>query len=189
VIAGDERIDIKPGHATPRPALSLDGVFYGGRICHGVLVCLRRTADGRMHVAGADPRSGQVLWRHEPMSDSRYGASRWRHLMSHDHHDPDVFIAPDLTYHGRRIELIDWRTGRSAWTVPWLGRAWPSAADAPEYYYVCRAARQAAGCIVCGQVQAKLESRCARQAAFAQGRMRPRPSCVGSGRRASAVLA
>jgi hypothetical protein len=135
VTAGDERIDIRTGHATSRRFLSLDGTSFGSRICHGVQVCLQRTADGRMYVAGADPRSGQVLWRHEPISDTQYEASPWRHLMLHDHHDPDVLIAHGLTYHGQRIELIDWRTGRSAWTVPWLGRAWPSVADAPEYYY------------------------------------------------------
>lgn len=135
VTAGDERIDIRTGHATPRRVPSLHGEHFGCRICHGVLVCSRRMADGRVYVAGADPRSGQVLWRHEPMPYSEYEASSWRHLMLDDHHDPDVLSAHGLTPGGQRIELIDWRTGRSAWTVPWPGGAGPSASDAPEYSY------------------------------------------------------
>jgi hypothetical protein len=135
VTAGDERIDIRTGHATPRRFPPLDGEYYGCRICRGVLVWPRRTADGRVYVEGADPRSGQVLWRHEPMPSSEYMASPRGHLMLGDHHDPDVLIAHGLTPGGQRIELIDWHTGRSAWTVPWPGGARPSAGHAPEYFY------------------------------------------------------
>jgi hypothetical protein len=135
VIAGDKRIDIRTGDATPRRFPSLDGEYYGSRVCRGVLICSQRTAAGLVYVAGADPRSGQVQWRHEPMPQNEYDASPLGHLVARYHHDPDVLCVHGLPLGGQRIQLIDWRTGRSAWTVPWPEGARPSAGHVPEYFY------------------------------------------------------
>jgi hypothetical protein len=139
VTVGDERIDIRTGHTTPVRFPALDGEAYGCRTCGGVLVSAQRTARG-VYVAGSDRHSGGVLWRHEPMLYSEYIASPRGQLMLRLHHDPDVLIAHGPTFAGQRIELIDWRTGRSAWAVPWPAGARPESAwslngHAPEYFY------------------------------------------------------